>query len=157
MNKTLKMAAILSLFLFIGNATPAAARKPFGLGMIVGDPTGLSAKLWLNDRQAVAGALAWSFRGEGAMDIHVDYLLHHALSGKTVDDLKPVKPYFYYGIGGRIKDEPENRIGVRMPLGIVGGFTNAPFDIYMEIVPLLDLAPATEFDLNAALGARFYF
>jgi hypothetical protein len=36
-------------------------------------------------------------------------------------------------------------------------FQSAPVDIFFEVVPILDLVPDTEFDLNAALGARFFF
>ena len=65
----------------------------------------------------------------------------------------------YYGIGGRIKfdDEDENKIGVRIPIGLAYQFADAPLDIFFEIVPLLDLAPATDFGLNGAIGIRYFF
>ena len=36
-------------------------------------------------------------------------------------------------------------------------FETSPFDVFLEVVPVLDLAPDTEFDFNAAIGARFFF
>ena len=153
---TIALAACLSFYM------PAqAADQSFGLGVILGDPTGISGKLHLTDRQAITGAVAWSFRGSTTLHLHGDYLLHHNLSGDVKGNLekglRTVTPYFHYGIGGRLRDEPEDRLGVRLPLGITGRFNNHPIDLFVEIVPLLDLTPATEFDLNAAAGARFYF
>jgi hypothetical protein len=67
---------------------------------------------------------------------------------------------FYYGIGGRIKFAENNNddfIGVRVPFGLAYIFATAPVDIFFELVPILDLAPDTDFDFNAALGARYFF
>ena len=36
-------------------------------------------------------------------------------------------------------------------------FDGAPVDVFVQVVPILELAPATEFNVNAALGARFFF
>jgi hypothetical protein len=33
----------------------------------------------------------------------------------------------------------------------------APVEIFLEIVPGLDLIPGTDFDLDGAIGARYYF
>jgi hypothetical protein len=30
-------------------------------------------------------------------------------------------------------------------------------DVFLEIVPLVDLAPDTDFELNASVGARWFF
>jgi hypothetical protein len=64
---------------------------------------------------------------------------------------------FYYGIGGRIKTSDDARIGVRVPLGLAYLFQNVPVDIFLEVVPILDLTPKTDFRINAALGARYFF
>jgi hypothetical protein len=36
-------------------------------------------------------------------------------------------------------------------------FADAPVDIFLELVPILDLAPETDFDLGGGIGARFWF
>ena len=65
---------------------------------------------------------------------------------------------FYYGIGGRIRfDEEDSRIGARIPLGLDYLFEGSRFDLFLELVPILDLAPETELNLNAGLGARYFF
>jgi len=42
-------------------------------------------------------------------------------------------------------------------VGLLYTFQNEPIDIFLEIVPLLELIPDTKFGLDAALGARYYF
>ena len=34
---------------------------------------------------------------------------------------------------------------------------DAPFDLFAEIVPVLDLAPSTAIRIDLAVGGRFYF
>ena len=41
-------------------------------------------------------------------------------------------------------------------VGLSYMFADAPFDLFVEIVPILDLVPDTDFDLNAAIGVRWY-
>jgi hypothetical protein len=66
------------------------------------------------------------------------------------------------GVGGRIKlknteHNTDMRLGVRVPFGMSYQFTEAPVDIFLEIVPILDLNPKTSGSVNAALGFRYYF
>ena len=44
-----------------------------------------------------------------------------------------------------------------MPVGIACLLTGTPVDIFAEIVPVLDIVPDTDFDLNIAIGARLFF
>jgi hypothetical protein len=133
----------------------------FGLGISLGEPTGISMKLWSSEKSAIDVGLAWSLGSNYTFHIHADYLLHSFNMFKVEKN----RMALYYGIGGRIKirddDNPatsdDDRIGVRMPVGINYIFDNAPIDIFLEIVPVLDLAPDTDFDFNAAVGARYFF
>jgi hypothetical protein len=49
------------------------------------------------------------------------------------------------------------RLGVRIPFGIAYQFSEVPVDVFLEIVPVLDLNPSTSGSINAALGVRYYF
>jgi len=67
---------------------------------------------------------------------------------------------FYFGVGGRIKIEEgkkEDKIGVRIPVGLDYLFADTPLDIFVEVVPVLDLVPDTDLDFNAAVGIRYLF
>jgi hypothetical protein len=126
----------------------------FGIGVVAGEPTGVSFKQWLSGGNAVDGALAWSFDGRDAFTVHVDYLYHMVGAG----DLRIPGWKFYLGIGGSLKlEEDDNRLGVRVPLGVNYLFKTSPFDFFMEVAPILDLAPATEIRMNFGIGIRYFF
>ena len=149
--KKIKCTVILFIILFLSVAN--AQSKGIGLGLIVGEPTGISFKYWTGSTTAFDAALAWSFSDEGAFHIHGDYIFHNF----TLITIPEGKLPFYYGIGARIKTANDTKLGVRVPLGLAYLFNNAPIDIFLEIVPILDLTPKTDFAINAALGARYYF
>jgi hypothetical protein len=64
---------------------------------------------------------------------------------------------WYYGIGGRVVTGDKAVLGVRIPLGLVYELASDPIDLFVEIVPVLDVAPSTGFRLNGAIGGRFWF
>jgi hypothetical protein len=142
---------IITLFLL---AAPARAQRDgYGLGIILGEPTGFSFKGWIDGKSAIDAGLAWSFLHETSLHIHVDYLLH------TTNVTKRKDIPAYYGIGGRIKTEGHggDRIGVRIVGGLVYYLPESPIDIFGEIAPILDFAPETDFQINVGIGMRYYF
>jgi hypothetical protein len=58
---------------------------------------------------------------------------------------------------GHSKFEDDSKVGVRVPLGMDYLLGTAPLDFFLELVPILDLAPSTDFSLNAAIGIRYFF
>lgn len=147
-----KIKFFVLLFVF-SNILLANAPGRLGLGIILGEPTGISFKAWQSDEVAYDAALAWSFGKEGSVHIHVDYLLHNYELIRTMNSYTPV----YYGIGGRIKTKDETVLGFRIPLGINFRSRKIPIDIFIEIVPAFNVIPKTEFDLEGGIGARYYF
>ena len=148
----------ISLFVFTMLLATSAHGQGFGVGIIAGNPTGLSVKKWLENGNAIDGAAAWSFEGDGAVQLHADYLWHHHLAAL------PERMPLYCGVGGRLAIEDDGRrhngdtrAGVRIPLGVTYLFEAAPLDIFVEVVPTLDVAPRTDLELDAAIGLRFYF
>ncbi|MBI3192543.1 MAG: hypothetical protein HYZ36_07755 [Pedosphaera parvula] len=129
----------------------------FGAGVLAGEPSGLSFKLWLTPESALDAGFAWSFKDDGSFHVHADYLWHNF-------DLLPVsegKLPVYVGIGGRVKFEErgnqDTRAGVRLPVGIAYEFPNVPVEVFLEVAPILDLTPATKFSINGGIGVRYYF
>ncbi len=145
------MVFVLTAVLLCGTAE--AKGSGFGLGIIVGEPTGLSAKLWTGNSTAIDGAVAWSFGKDSALHLHADYLFYNFNLFKVEKGKLPL----YYGIGGRIKLVDDMKVGVRIPVGINYIFAKAPLDIFLEIVPMLELVPRTEFNLNGGIGIRYFF
>jgi len=131
----------------------AVEAGPLGVGAMIGEPTGLSAKLWMGPTTALQLGAAWSFRREPSFQVHLDYLFHNLAVFKT-----PIAAVaFYVGIGGRFSLLEEDRFGVRFPLGLAYAFPRVPVDLFLELVPILELLPASEFHAGAALGVRYYF
>ncbi len=64
---------------------------------------------------------------------------------------------FYFGLGALVKFADESEVGVRAPLGLNYFFSENPFEIFGEVVPILMVLPGTEFEFNAAIGLRYYF
>ncbi len=143
-----------------------AQNKKFGLGVIVGEPTGLSAKLWLSHVNALVFGLGWSVEGYRVngfdpdydrvtrIGFHVDYIWH-SYDAIAANGQFPL----YYGIGGRINTGPPyaGTFAVRGVLGIEWLPHSTPLDIFLEIVPTLQLVSSTGFGLDAGFGARYFF
>lgn len=149
------MKTLLFLFIiFIFSYSLLKPQSKFGLGIIVGEPTGISGKLHLNNTSSVDGAVGWSYYKYGALHIHADYL-------SNITRLTDEVP-FYLGVGGRIKikneeKQEDTKLAIRIPVGLAFEPSSLPIDVFVEVVPMLDLVPSSEFSFNAAVGVRYYF
>lgn len=148
MKKTMIAAFVLALA-----PVCASAAGKYELGLIVGEPTGISAKTDLKGGGAVAAAVAWSFSGEDKLSLHADRLWYKNDVFKVSQGRLPM----YYGIGGRLKLEDKSKAGVRFPLGLQYFFSDVRFTAFGEIVPILNVAPDTDVDVAAAVGFRVIF
>lgn len=124
-----------------------------GIGVLIGEPTGVSVKSWNNERSAFAIGAAWSLSGTNeAVHLHADYLFHSWFTGIDRGRLA-----FYYGLGARVRFSENPQAGIRIPLGLNYIFQDAPLDLFVEAVPILNLTPDTDFAGNGAVGLRYYF
>ena len=145
-----------------------AQGQGFGLGFILGEPTGISLKGWLDDRHAIDGAVAWSLGHGSSMHVHADYLFHKFEVIKVSKGKLPI----YYGPGIRLRfwgDEGHWHNGewhhedgnldfaVRFPIGLNYQFGSDPLDVFLEVVPSLGLIPSTYVDFDGGLGMRYWF
>ena len=150
------MKKIIFIFIIICLSKFSSAQETgLGVGIMLGEPTGFSAKKWLSSTSAIDGGLAWSFVNDGSMQIHGDYLFHFP------DFISKPKLTAYLGVGGRIKfkgnDKGESSLGIRIPAGLTYIFPDAPFDAFVEVAPVFDLTPETRSSFNSAIGVRYYF
>jgi hypothetical protein len=136
-------------------STTSSAGK-LGVGLIVGEPTGFSAKYWLNDTLALDGAVGWSSHDHTDLYLHSDVLWHNF-------DLIPVSRGslpVYFGVGGLVRfrdDNRDNDVGVRVPVGVSYLFDNAPIDVFAEIAPAVDVAPSVRGEVTGGVGIRYWF
>lgn len=156
MRTTISLALALAL-------TTLARAEWLGLGVMLGEPTGLSAKTWLDKTHALDFGLAWSLSEHQGLHLHADYLIHN--NTLLADADMPGGLAFYYGLGGRLQvrddddhgHDDDDKLGVRLPLGLDWTPPDTPLDIFLEIVPVVDLVPDTEAGFNGAIGVRFWF
>ncbi len=58
-----KLFGLLFILISFTQINLNAQQKDFGLGIILGEPTGVSGKLWTSSENAFDFAAAWSFSG----------------------------------------------------------------------------------------------
>jgi hypothetical protein len=125
----------------------------FGLGLILGEPTGLSAKYYNGGNTAFDFGLAWSFGNNSHFHIHADYLVHRFNLIQVEQGRMPI----YFGIGGRIRTSKDAHVGIRFPIGVSYYFEKDPIELFFEVVPVFDLTPRSDISGNGGLGFRYYF
>ncbi|HKK46627.1 MAG TPA: hypothetical protein VJ964_13970 [Balneolaceae bacterium] len=156
--KKLLTVTLLSLFITISICSRGNAQqtdKNLGVGIMVGEPTGITLKSWTSTKNAIDVGLAWSFGRYDAINLQADYLWHNY---NVFDNVESGSLPFYYGIGGRVVlADNDAVIGARVPVGINYLFEDAPVGLFFEVAPILNIAPATDFDVDGSLGVRFYF
>jgi len=160
------MKKIIALFCFIALATTFASAKvrpaeelkfeKIGIGIVLGDPLGISAKLWLNKETAFVGVLSVST--DRAFYLHADYLTHNYVFLKELaKDLKESELVLYYGGGAYLAfwSNGPFGLGARLPVGVE--YLANPFDIFVELAPVFSLTPSMGLGLQGGIGVRFNF
>jgi hypothetical protein len=148
----MRATSLVTALIVLVLATSALAGN-VGLGVMAGEPTGLSLKVWSGSRTAFDAAAGWSIDKGDWIYVHGDYLWH-----RYELDVEEGSLPFYFGIGARVllHEGDDSKVGVRVPLGLDYLFENHRFDIFIEVAPIIDLAPDTEFDVSGGIGARYY-
>lgn len=176
---------LLALLLLVGGSRPAAAapgeigvtRHPtglegvpegFGIGLQVGEPSGLALALRRDEVTNLQAAVAWSF-SDARLHVNADYT--RALFVFETEDAPNVRFPFYVGLGGRVRvsgdnggssnnnrrgDDEGSSIGARVPIGITVLPREQRVDVYLEGAPVLLVLPEADVGWDAALGVRFY-
>lgn len=141
----------------------APEQRKFGLGIIIGEPTGLSAKYWTSPTTAFDFALGWGFinenndgrdDGDEWIHFHMDYLWH------SFDAFSSTERFpLFYGIGGRVnaREGDNTSFAIRGVIGIAWMPHDTPIDIFVELAPSLRLTESTGFAIDGGFGARYYF
>ncbi len=133
-------------------AKPAAA-DDVGLGIRLGEPTGFSGKFWTSRNNAVDVAASWSLHHNEDFQVSGDFV-HHDYGVFDVDD---GALGVYYGIGGRmlLRDRGDDRLGLRVPLGLSYLFPSRNVELFTEVAPTIDITPDTDGDIQGVFGVHF--
>jgi len=133
-----------------------------GLGIVIGEPTGLSGKFWLDQAgqaNAVDVGFAYSFGEFGIL--MGNYLMHKpgffGLGSEFAKNLVA-----YYGAGGVLyfgasKKRNSAGLGFRVPFGAEWLAPSDPIGVGLEVAPGVRLVPDTNLILHIGLTFRYYF
>jgi hypothetical protein len=157
-----------------GQATEVGSSRRIGLGFQIIDPTAIIGKVFIGRGNAIDFGLGFGgvgyvrcrregsrydyCNGVGFWSLHGDYLWQDNLvrqGGLNLD--------WHIGVGGRLVfDNASDRTYIdliaRMPIGLDFTFARPSFlEAFFEIAPGLVIVPPLWFDIDAALGVRFYF
>lgn len=152
MNKTI---SVLVLLLTLSFSLSSHAEGQNGLGIVFGDPSGITYQRKLNQQQFADFYFAYTWDDEWVF--MGDYKLHlNGIFGEST----PVVPYAGVGAFLKIEDKKHNddvALGVRVPLGVDWKIPQGPIVLFGELVPALRLIKSTDADFQAGIGGRFFF
>jgi hypothetical protein len=148
---------LLALFILFGGLSTSSILAQVksgsvGIGLQVGDPSGLTLKFYNAGKASVDILAAWDLN---------DYLFVnvHALYQKPLGSAR--NAYFFYGPGAFIAFRERGRYEDYFGVGISGNFgLNVFFDqfeLFAQITPRLQVIESTDGDLGGGIGLRYYF
>lgn len=179
----MRRSVALGLLVALAAMSPAGARaqvapeQSFSLGVILGDPSGVTIRQPLGQQDAIQAHLGLSLFPGDALSLMVDWTTDawdflHA-------DHNTASLFLYMGAGAKAEwftgryyaydhshligyeDESHFGIGVRLLFGLRLALLEAPFDLFIEAAPvgviLVSPGPIAYYDVDVALGVRYRF
>lgn len=151
-------ARSIALALLLAAALPAAgadADKGAAVGVFLGQPTGLTARLGLSGPGSIEAKAAWDFAGakdgSAAFLFQANWLLEFPgvleLGG---EDVPP-----YVGAGVELDVGPEFLVGIRIPAGLAYRLKRAPLELCVEVGLGMGLFPSTKVLASGGIGVRY--
>ena len=142
----------------------------FGVGLMIGSPTGLTAKQYLAEQHALDAALGF---GYGGTHFHADYLYEK----RDVLGERNARLGWFVGIGGQFsvernrgsryygrkyddyrRDRDYFHVGPRVPLGLELRFQSIPkLEFFGELALGFEIVEYPGLTLDGGIGTRFYF
>jgi hypothetical protein len=166
-------AAIVAVGASRAQATEVGTSRTFGVGFQLGEPTAITAKVFVTSTSAYdfgVGFGGWCYDGnghnyacdslQGYLSLHADYLYQENIVNRTN------RLDWYAGFGGRVVlwnyGPGSSADGVallaRVPIGIAAAFRRPSFlEPYLEVAPALRVFPPLWFTIDVALGVRAFF
>ena len=144
------LAAIIALAALLTLVVPASAAGDLGGGVVLGEPIGGSAKLWLDDRLAVDLGAGLS---DGNAAFWGDALWH---DWTLLPQPKEGRLGAYLGVGPQIRTGDETHFGIRTIAGACYRFAGHPLELFAEAGPLFRLTQGGHVDAVGGVGLRVY-
>jgi hypothetical protein len=140
----------MSAVLFIISAASPSPPSRLGVGLILFEPSGLSAKMWMRGSAAIAGGLGWSAEADHYFHLHADFLLTNI---RLASD-RNLELNFTLGAGGKLVFRDYESAWFRIPLGLDFLLRRSPLNFFFEVVPTFNFS---RLKLFGAVGFRYVF
>jgi hypothetical protein len=148
----MRAARLVVLFVVLSSASARADSGSFGLGIILGTPTGITGAVELSDHTAIDAAIGLDLFDDRDLYLHVefDYFVPLVTGSQ-------VSVSGYLGVGGYFVSAGDSVLGVRAPFGVSFDFSATPIQIFVEGALYLRLTQDTHLGVWPAAGFRYYF
>jgi hypothetical protein len=156
--------SILALLL----APELAFSKTWGLGAVIGAPTGLSANYFLSESRTVHTTLAYDFSGDDSLQLasHYTWRMNNL-------NFEKIKLGWFYGVGARLAfknhDHHKNHnhdhddkhgdvdLGPSGTIGLFHEFTEVPLEVFLKGNLTVNVISDTDVDADVMLGLHYNF
>jgi hypothetical protein len=120
-----------------------------GLGLMIGEPTGISCKGWVTNSGAIQLGVGYpSLSSRGGTAVSAEYLWHsHIFRSHEYFPL-------FYGLGGIFGSD---LMGARGVLGIAWWPHRSSIDVFLQLVPTIYFEPTSHFEFEFGFGVRYFF
>jgi hypothetical protein len=144
----------------------AAQNSGPSIGIILGQPTGFTGKYVFARSAAIACNVGWNlvnpsfYAGTDYQFLFPQTLKWTDEFEGTAHEVRGLCPYF--GIGGRFylaENQSTHHVDFYLGVRLGGGLEYAinRFALFLEIYPVVNIIPSTDFSLEGGFGFRFYF
>ena len=149
--------------------TVSPAGKTIGVGVELGAPTTLNFKFMTASDQGVVLGIGGGIWYDESLSLHADYLWHPLVAGFNGGTFSGYigigawtsigfgNPGPHYGYYAPFYNNEPVALGARLPLGLALAFNEVPVELFIEVVPSLEVFPGIGGFGQGGLGARFYF
>ncbi|PKL25117.1 MAG: hypothetical protein CVV47_07490 [Spirochaetae bacterium HGW-Spirochaetae-3] len=133
------------------------ADGPMGIGIFLGQPTGVTFEMDLSKATWLDFKAAWDLAaGQGGYSIMLQGNYEIAFPGMIAIETALFTPFVGAGALVQLYDGGAN-FGVRVPGGVSYRFTNVPLELFLEAGLDIYLLPGFTLDMSGGLGARYRF
>lgn len=167
-----KLSVLLFVFTLSISSTFAAS-KLWGLGAVVGEPTGFSVNYFLGETRTINTVLAFDFDGRNEVEI-----FSHLVWRKKSTDINHLPFGWFYGIGGKISflenydhnhrhsrdddyddhdSDDDFLLGPSGTLGLFYEFETAPLEVFLKSNLTMNIIEDTDVELDLMVGLHYNF
>jgi hypothetical protein len=128
-----------------------------GVGLMLGVPSGVTARSWINEEHSVDLGAGWSIVDSNRFQVHADFLWARPHTFELNEEKFDL--FFGGGVGVRSKSGSNNNelvFGPRLPVGVSYLFANPDLELFVLGAVNVGILPSSDIYFDLLAGARFY-